>query len=60
MKQTKPRNYVVRALMKRNGAGAHVKTNKAKRAEARQQLVKQLREPPNKSGGFLLPGQSAA
>ena len=56
MKQTKPRNYVALALIKRNGAGAHEKTSKAQRAEARRQLNKELRKPP-KSGGFFIPLQ---
>lgn len=56
MKQSKPRNYVAMALMKRGGAGAHVKTNKAKRATAKRQLAKELKKPSDKfSGGFLLP-----
>lgn len=53
MKQDKPRNYVYLAVMKRNGAGAHEKTFKAKRAEAKRQLAKELKEPPTKLGGFL-------
>lgn len=54
MKQSKPRNYIALALMKRGGAGAHVKSNKAKRTAARQQLAKELRKPSDKfSGGFL-------
>ncbi len=53
MKQSRPRNYVALALMKRGGAGAHVKTNKAKRTAARQQLVNELRKPSDKSSdGF--------
>lgn len=55
MKQSKPRNYVALALMKRGGAGAHVKTNKAKRATAKQQLAKELKKPSeNYSGGFFI------
>ncbi len=54
MKQSKPRNYIALALMKRGGDGAHVKTNKAKRATAKQQLAKELKKPSdNYSGGFL-------
>lgn len=49
----KPRNYVVLALTKRNGAGAHEKTNKAKRASAKRQLHKELKKPPTELGGFL-------
>ena len=56
MKPTsKPRNYIAFALMKRNGGGAHIKTQKAKRAEARRILAKELKEPPKyKSGGFFM------
>ncbi len=55
MKQSKPRNYVALALMKRGGAGAHTKSNKAKRTAARQQLAKELKKPSDKfSGGFFL------
>ncbi len=54
MKQSKPRNYIALALMKRGGYGAHVKSNKAKRTAARQQLAKEIRKPSDKlSGGFL-------
>lgn len=54
MKTSKPRNYVALALMKRNGAGAHVKSNKAKRQKEKLSLRKELREPPSYSqGGFL-------
>ncbi len=43
--------------MKRGGAGAHVKSNKAKRTAARQQLAKELKQPSDKfSGGFFLLG----
>lgn len=57
MKQSKPRNYVALALMKRGGAGAHVKSNKAKRMATKQQLAKELRKPSdNYSGGFFLLG----
>jgi hypothetical protein len=52
----KPRNYVALALMKRNGAGAHEKTNKAKRASAKRQLYKELKKPPTELGGFLFLG----
>ena len=56
MKQSKPRNYIALALMKRGGAGAHVKTNKAKRTAAKRQLAKELIKPSDKfSGGFFLP-----
>lgn len=53
MKQSKPRNYVALALMKRNGAGAHDKTEKAKRVKARQQLIKELKK-PSKTDGFFI------
>lgn len=55
MKQSKPRNYVALALMKRGGAGAHVKSNKAQRTIAKRQLAKELKKPSdNYSGGFFL------
>ena len=55
MKQSRPRNYVALALMKRGGAGAHIKTSKAKRTAAKRQLGKELRQPSEKfSGGFFL------
>ena len=50
----KPRNYVALALMKRNGAGVHEKSNKAKRASAKRQLYKELKKPP--IGGFAFIG----
>ena len=54
MKQSsKPRNYIALALMKRNGAGAHDKTNKAKRAESRRQLMKELKKPSINLDGFF-------
>ncbi len=53
MKSSKPRNYVALALMKRNGAGAHDKSTKAKRAEAKRQLMKEMKK-PSKTDGFLL------
>ncbi len=53
MKQSKPRNYVALALMKRNGAGAHDKTGKAKRAEAKRHLIKEIKK-PSKTGGFFI------
>jgi hypothetical protein len=52
MKQSKPRNYVALALMKRNGAGAHDKTKKAKRAEAKRHLIKELKKPSKPDGFF--------
>lgn len=55
MKQLKPRNYVALALMKRNGFGAHDKTAKAKRLEAKRQLIKELKKPSgNKTEGFFI------
>ncbi|HLX54221.1 MAG TPA: hypothetical protein VKR58_09785 [Aquella sp.] len=53
MKQSKPRNYVALALMRRNGAGAHDKTSKAKRAEAKRQLMKEIKK-PSKTDGFFI------
>jgi hypothetical protein len=53
MKQSKPRNYVALALMKRNGAGAHDKSSKAKRAEAKRQLMKEIKK-PSKTDGFFI------
>jgi|GEM_PF-1896088 len=53
MKQSKPRNYVALALMKRNGAGAHDKSGKAKRAEAKRHLIKELKK-PSKTDGFFI------
>ena len=53
MKQSKPRNYVALALMKRNGAGAHDKTGKAKRAEAKRHLIKEIKK-PSKTDGFFI------
>ncbi|MCC2624271.1 MAG: hypothetical protein K0R14_144 [Burkholderiales bacterium] len=53
MKQSKPRNYVALALMKRNGAGVHDKSSKAKRAEAKRQLIKEIKK-PSKSDGFFI------
>ncbi|MBX9598436.1 MAG: hypothetical protein K2X04_07660 [Burkholderiales bacterium] len=50
----KPRNYVALALMKRNGAGVHEKSNKAKRASAKRQLYKELKKPPTELGGFFI------
>ena len=49
----KPRNYVALALMKRNGAGVHEKSNKAKRTSAKRQLRKELKKPPTELGGFF-------
>jgi hypothetical protein len=40
--------------MKRNGAGAHEKSNKAKRASAKRQLYKELKKPPTELGGFFI------
>ncbi len=53
MKTIKPRNYVALAMINRSGAGAHQKSNKAKRAESKRQLQKELKEPPNKTGGIV-------
>ena len=54
MKQTsKPRNYIAIALIKRNGAGAHGKTNKAIRAYSRRELLKELKKPSIYLGGFF-------
>lgn len=55
MKQSKPRNYVALALMKRNGSGAHDKTAKAKRAEAKRHLIKELKKPSKTDGLFINP-----
>lgn len=52
MQTQKPRNYVALALSKRNGAGVHDKTNKAKRQKLKRMLQKELREPPTYLGGF--------
>lgn len=38
----KPRNHVTMAMMKRNGAGTHEKSNKSKRQQEKVQLKKQL------------------
>ncbi|MCE3267981.1 MAG: hypothetical protein K0R49_233 [Burkholderiales bacterium] len=52
-RQSKPRNYVALALLKRNGAGAHEKTTKAKRAQSKRQLIKELKN-PSKTDGFFI------
>ena len=54
MKQfSKPRNYIALALIKRNGAGVHYKTSKAKRALARRELMKELKKPSIYLDGFF-------
>ncbi len=58
MKQLKPRNFVALALTKRGGAGAHVKSNKAKRSSDKMKLLNELRRPPTKLGGFLTPNSN--
>lgn len=42
----KPRNYIVLALIKRNGSGKHEKTNKSLRKKSKQELIKIIKESP--------------